>query len=186
MMHTLFTAFLVSSLLSGILCAPPPIDSPAVASTKAFALNGSAPSDDIEYKVPNSNPPVTLSIGTPREDPRRTTDVFVVLIEALAKLAERKPTETFPEGIQEYDYQGIALSIYRVPGTKPRYNTIVAATRGLGEYMSISQTFGKRDCRVYVGGKQVAILFLQNQYGTDIPIVGTTGVATSDRATAKV
>ena len=110
----------------------------------------------------------------------------MVLIEALAKLAERKLTETFPEGIQEYEYQRIAISIYRVPGTKPTYNTIVAATRGLGEYMSISQTFGKRDCRVYVRGKHIAILFLQNQYDTDIPIVGTTGVAPSDRATAKV
>lgn len=145
-----------------------------------------------EYKVPFTDPPVTLQIGDPRETARRPTDVFVVLIEGLAQLAEHNLTDPFPQLMETFAYQGILLSILATSRPAPAYKTVVASVRGLGEYMSIAQSIGKRNCRVFVRGTQVALMTIDNSYSagasgsTDFAPFAKTGPSTADNPAAKI
>ena len=126
------------------------------------------------YRIPNTDPAIILSVESSRGSPRQISDVFVAMVEGLAAMAEHDPTEPFPDLVQSFKYQGMMLSIMATQRPTPNYRTIVAAVRGLAEYMSISQTFGKKNCRVLIGGEQVALVGLEtSSSGGDLRSIGS-------------
>ena len=89
-------------------------------------------------------------------------------MEALAGLAEYSPTDLFPRGQLNFQYKTIQVAVYRFPESTATFREMVAAVRGLGEYMSISQTFGRRLSRVLVNGAVAGILALEDAQTHDI------------------